>query len=150
MPPPISRATSSAPTPRTYVAVRPSRSAWVSPRPSGRGTIGADANCTGGSSAGLSGGAAGAVVTAFTGSTTPQPMYSFALWSVRCAVCSIQARTWLGFQSLCAPTSSAASPATYGAAKLVPLSTHCPPRGTVESMSTPGAATSTKSPYWEK
>jgi hypothetical protein len=45
---------------------------------------------------------------------------------------------------------SAARPATYGAEKLVPLSEQWPPLGTVEIMSTPGAATPTNSPDWEK
>ncbi len=88
--------------------------------------------------------------TAFSGSTTPQPTKRSGPWPVRCAVCSILARTWSGFQSGCSPTSRAATPATYGAEKLVPLSRHWPLLGTVESMSTPGAAMSTKSPYWEK
>ncbi len=48
------------------------------------------------------------------------------------------------------PIRRAATPAAYGAAKLVPWSTQLPPLGTVETMSTPGAAMSTKEPAWEK
>ena len=51
---------------------------------------------------------------------------------------------------LCFCLRRAAVPATYGAEKLVPWSTQLPPSGTVETMSTPGAAMSTKGPDWEK
>ncbi|CAM5604835.1 hypothetical protein SNARM312S_06477 [Streptomyces narbonensis] len=68
----------------------------------------------------------------------------------RVAVCSIRVTIWAADQSGYLARSRAATPVTYGAEKLVPLSTHWPPPGTVETMSTPGAATPTKVPGWEK
>ncbi|MGX1090904.1 hypothetical protein RKD47_001585 [Streptomyces albogriseolus] len=68
----------------------------------------------------------------------------------RSAVCSICVTIWAVVHPGCFSLSRAATPAAKGAEKLVPLSVHWPPPGTVETMSTPGAATPTKLPVWEK